>query len=223
MRFTDFASFVHQYADMWGREIYRIPDPSQGEVILDCGVNIGLSAVYLAKMYPECQVLGWEPDERLSYIAGANIRSLGLPNVTVYTSAVWIDNRGVSFAPDDADAGSIVIDSQKRIDVQSVRLADIMAPYDRIAFLKMDIEGAEFAVIEDIADQLDKVQSAFVEVHLNSASIFRLPNLFDLLAKAGFTLRVEAVGSLGTTPLLCTPTENAFDSQLNVYCTRQTS
>ncbi len=48
-------------------------------------------------------------------------------------------------------------------DVQAVRLKDFLTR--TVDFLKVDIEGAEFEVMMDVADQLHHVRNLFIEYH----------------------------------------------------------
>jgi hypothetical protein len=63
-----------------------------------------------------------------------------------------------------------------------------------VAFLKLDIEGAEEAVLRDSANELRAVDAAYIEVHETKAmaesnSLLRIQTI---LRNAGFELDAEA-------------------------------
>ena len=50
------------------------------------------------------------------------------------------------------------------IEVESLRLRDLLIEYEQIDFLKMDIEGAEVDVIEDCTNLLSKNDRLFISI-----------------------------------------------------------
>lgn len=222
-RYIDWPSFVHQYHDIWVRNIYRLPDPERVKMVLDCGVNVGTSMAYFISQYPNAFVHGWEADSAIADIAAKNIGGFSSEKHRLQAKAVWITNGLVSFRADQADAGKVVPGSRKHEQVPAMRLRDELESHSAIDLLKLDIEGAEFDVLEDAATELHRVRFLFVEVHLNSALSSKLPRLLSILQQAGFTIRMEAVGGLGNRPFVKHEPNTGFDSQMNLFCIRNSS
>ena len=152
-----------------------------GDVAIDCGANLGAVTGPLAASGAE--VHAYEPDPfafaSLSAALGA------LPNVTLHNAAVGVADgtvhlmRARNFAenPKGASVRSTVIPGgrqiaeQDRIAVPLVDLPrvirDLAARHGEVAFLKLDIEGAELALLERmVADDLfDVIRLTVAETH----------------------------------------------------------
>lgn len=219
-RYVDWPSFVYQYHDIFVREIYRLSQPMNVLTVLDCGVNVGLSMRYFLTRYPRASVYGWEADPVISRVAAKNLAMFSTKRYKLESQAVWIENGEVPFRSDRADTGAIVHRSSDSQTVRSVRLRDQIVLHEKIDLLKMDIEGAEFEVITDISPVLARVKHLFVELHVNAESSSKVPDILETLVGVGFSLRFEAVGSLGPAPFMSDRTRRGSDSQMNVFCSR---
>jgi hypothetical protein len=119
----------------------------------------------------------------------------GAADVDVRHQAVWTSNEGVEFCCEGADAGAIgslhtgVEGAMAR--VPSVRLRDVILEEPAIDLLKIDIEGAEFAVLADCADVLGRVPALLVDVHEFDRGCRRMPALLGLLQRAGFDYAID--------------------------------
>ena len=60
--------------------------------IIDCGANIGLSVIYLKNLYPDAEIVAFEPDEQNFQLLQKNIASFGFKNVEARKEAVWTEN-----------------------------------------------------------------------------------------------------------------------------------
>ena len=77
-----------------------------------------------------------------------------------------------------------VVDA-KGITVPSLRLRDVLER-DRIDFLKLDIEGAERAVLEDCEPVLDRVNAIVMDLHEFDPRDRQTPRVFECLTRSGF-------------------------------------
>ncbi|WP_299779554.1 FkbM family methyltransferase [uncultured Roseobacter sp.] len=154
-----------------------------GEIVLDCGANIGDVTGPLAAT--GAAVHAYEPDP---YAFG---RLLGAfkdtPNVNLHNAAVGVSSgtiklmRAENFEanPKGASVKSTVMVGGRRIDEHpdntiDVNLVDLPAlardlidEHGEIAFLKMDIEGAELEVLETMLEQrlFDNIRLTVAETH----------------------------------------------------------
>ncbi|NCU05929.1 MAG: FkbM family methyltransferase, partial [Chitinophagaceae bacterium] len=110
-------------------------------------------------------------------------------------------------------------ETEKTITIEGKRLKDLLIK--KIDFLKIDIEGAEYAVLKDIEPSLKNVQNLFVEYHGNYDQNKELTEIFSLLVKNGFNYYIKEATSIYDYPLT-REKKNAtpFDVQLNIFCTR---
>ena len=77
----------------------------------------------------------------------------------------------------------------KTITVNAARLKDYLT--QRVDFLKIDIEGAEYQVMKDIQDRLHLVDHLFLEYHGTFEQNAELNELFDMVTRAGFTYYIR--------------------------------
>lgn len=192
LHFADLHSFYYQGRQIFFDGFYDFETDSPGPVIVDCGAHIGMSALFFAKRYPGASIRAFEADPAIADLLAKNVRAFGLDSVEARQAAVWTHDGGVSFDVCGDDSGTVHEGAAAR--VPSVRLRDILAerPVD---MLKMDIEGAEFEVLEDCADVLGQVDKAILEAHCLG------PNqgpgrILGLLEAAGFTCRIGDLESM---------------------------
>lgn len=152
-----------------------------GDVVLDCGANIGDVTLPLAET--GAHVHAFEPDpfafQKISK------RVAGRENVTLHNAAVGLETGEIElFRAENFDSNPIggsvkstIISGGRRIDEGhgiKVPLIDLraflreqIATHGEIAFLKMDIEGAELALLETMLDEglFDKIRLTVAETH----------------------------------------------------------
>lgn len=122
-------------------------DPLEVRTIVDCGANIGLTALYLAERYPNARIFCVEPDPRNFALLLANTSVE--PRITAIQAAVVGKSQGPIYLSQDRPAWgnsiSATQSAQNSIAVDAITIGDIMAKYSvsRIDLLKVDIEGAE--------------------------------------------------------------------------------
>jgi hypothetical protein len=86
-----------------------------------------------------------------------------------------------------------------------------------IDFLKIDIEGAEFEVLNDSIDMLHNVKNIFIEFHSFVGQEQKLPEILNVLKIAGFRLHISAPGLVSTSPLFELQQYAGMDNQINIY------
>jgi len=76
--------------------------------------------------------------------------------------------------------------------VRCTRLSSYITDRE-VSFLKLDIEGAEYRVLNEIVDSLDQIQAIYVEVHeTNQSSVNNSADAIEqMLTTAGFTVESE--------------------------------
>ena len=219
---VDSGSFVNSYAEIFGRQIYRFQTTAATPRVVDCGANIGLSVIYFKRLFPAGLVTAYEADPSICLVLQRNLAAFGFSDVTVHNAAVWNEDTVIEFLTEGADAGRISTNRPEptaRIQrVPTIRLRDHLAgpPID---LLKMDIEGAEVAVLKDCSSSLSHVARVFVEYHSFPDRPQQLHVLLELLADSGFRCYPEPV-TLRRQPFLERPSICGMDVQVNVFAFR---
>lgn len=225
----DCASFIAMHAEIFKNQIYRFRTESANPYIIDCGANIGVSAIYFNRNYPTSSIIAFEADPGIFDILTKNLQSFEASNVQAVNCAIWDEDTTLSFAIEGADAGHAARGAETEggpasvTPVEAVRLAPYLT-HRPVDMLKMDIEGAEMRVLRDCAPYLNNVNCLFVEYHSYPGEEQCLPELSLLLREAGFRLYVQSVhGVIPCTPLFDPPRGNASDLQLNIFAYRDTT
>jgi FkbM family methyltransferase len=138
--------------------------------ILDCGSNIGISILFFKALYPEAEIVAFEPEESTCALLEKNITSNGLSGVQVHQVALGMEESTVDFFVDPESPSSLLMSSKrntlpKRILVPQVKLSTFI---DReVDFLKLDVEGAEDSVLQDLvaSGTISKIDQMVVEYH----------------------------------------------------------
>jgi FkbM family methyltransferase len=153
----------------WVKAAYdRALAAGETPLIIDCGANIGLSALYFASRLPEARIVGIEP-------AGDNVE-LALRN-TAHNPLIEI----VQAAVHDTETRLEIVNPQAEkfayqvrqataptsLSVEAVTISSIMQRYGakRNLIVKVDIEGGEHALFRSNTGWLDHTDLLIVETH----------------------------------------------------------
>lgn len=220
LEYVDGKSLKWQYWDIFIQHTYDFDAEREDPIILDCGGNIGLSAIWFKQRYPRGRVTVFEADPMIADVLSANLLALRLPDVRVVKSAVWTQTGQVRYTRDRADSGRIDPYQGHQI-VDAVRLADfITQPVD---LLKLDIEGAEYAVIQDLCERgtIRLVRRLICEVHGRRDDSLALAALLRQLADHGLSFTLAGARSAPDLPGEPEPTPFSFAPDrkflLNLY------
>ncbi|SDN44385.1 methyltransferase, FkbM family [Desulfonauticus submarinus] len=183
--FVDLHSLFFELEQIFKKEIYKFYSNSKKPVIIDCGAHIGLTSIYFARLYPSARIYSFEADQDIFKVLEYNISYNKIKNIKIYNKAVWIHNRGVYFCQKGNDSGYISNKSSHAL-VPSLKLKEFLDNFDKIDLLKLDIEGAEFEVLKDIDDSIDKISTAIVEVHKLNEKKTLLSDIFKVFERGDF-------------------------------------
>jgi FkbM family methyltransferase len=169
------AGFIPTLLEIWHERAYTPPGfytPRRGDVVVDAGANVGLFAIWMARRMPTCRVVALEPFPENYAFLEENLRSATRGSVTAHPIALGgqsgesvivsgggrsLDHRLVT--GDARSAGS---------PVHVVSLKDLLrlADSDRIALLKIDIEGSEYDVFDSMdVGAVGRVERMAIEYH----------------------------------------------------------
>ena len=183
-----------------------------------------MSILFFKKLYPRSRIIAFEPDKTVFVVLKKNIENRHFENVTLINKGVWNTEGIVSFLAEGADGGSILQEhdtrsgSQATVDIETTSLRPFLnQPVD---FLKIDIEGAEAAVIEDCGALLQNVRNMFIEYHSIVKEPQRLDRILAGLRSNGFRYFVESAILSNPSPFISRVTLNNFDNFLNIYAYR---
>lgn len=217
--FYSATELLHGFKEIFIEKIYEQPLQKQ-PYIIDCGANIGLSVIYMKEQYPEANIIAFEPDQKNYELLTKNISSFGYSNVVAKKEAVWIENTTLDFSSDASMSSKIEINGSANTNrVKAIRLKDQIDK--KVDFLKIDIEGAEFAVLCDLEEKLDFVENLFIEYHGLFNQHTELTKLFSIISSRGFQYYIKEAAPVYKSPFTKRKNpEVPYDVQLNIFCFR---
>jgi FkbM family methyltransferase len=216
--FYDGPGYLHGLQEIFIEEVYNQKLP-ENAYILDCGAHIGLSVIYLKSISPSANIVCFEPDAKNFDLLQKNISSHCLKNIDAKNEAVWISDTILNFISEGNMASKIGDNSAANtVSVKATRLKNYLNR--KVDFLKIDIEGAEYEVLKDIAGSVGNVERMFVEYHGNFEQNNELLEIFEIIQKAGFKFYISEATKNYNHPFLPEKIKQKYDLQLNIFCFR---
>jgi FkbM family methyltransferase len=197
LQYSDLLSFCPQWHDIFVDRALEYCADAAGPRILDCGGNVGLASLFFKRRFPSARITAYEADPALFRILRANLDANGASDVETVQAALWTANGHVTFRSEGSDSGMIGTlpgaVAGAAVDVPSLRLRDIIANdvNGRIDLLKLDIEGAEDAVLADCEPVVDRIGAIVMDLHEFDPANRQAPRVLELLARTGFTYAVD--------------------------------
>lgn len=189
----------HQYP----KEFHQL---KPGDIAIDAGANVGTVTRVLAAT--GANVHAFEPDESAYSLLSKNCGHLS--NVTLHRKAVHDRTATVKLYrhlnhhldPVRFSQGSSLMVAKRNVDgdhgeeIDGIDLAAFIDSLEQpVKILKMDIEGAEYAVLEHLLNtgSIMKVEKVFVETHARSIVSLREADtrLRERIIREGLTDRID--------------------------------
>jgi FkbM family methyltransferase len=165
---SDLDVFRQIYVHREYRCLDHIEDPA---LIVDCGANVGFSAVYFLTRYPKARLIAIEPDPGNHAQLVENLKPFA-DRAEAILAAIWPNAKELVFTHfRDGREWSRSVRESAPGESGSVAAIDIPAIIarsgsERIPLLKIDIEGAEAQLFADNTGAwLGKVDNLVVELH----------------------------------------------------------
>lgn len=185
INYTDPVSLYFEIKDIFINEIYRFRTCKSTPVIIDAGGCIGASTLYFKSLYPDSEITVFEPDPMIFKVLKENIRNNNLENIEAINAGLGLKKGEMLFYPDNSDGGSLYKkDGIEPIKVNILQLSNyINKPID---LLKMNIEGMEGEVFEEIEYVIDNIDQIIIEYHAFHELQQSLHNILSILDRNGF-------------------------------------
>jgi FkbM family methyltransferase len=166
-----------------------------GWTIIDIGAGLGDFTAYAAQRSPHGRVLAYEPFPESFALLQQNVSLNKLSNVVASPSAIanMPGSLALNVGIGEAVQHSTARTGANTIEVQAITLQQVFDEHglDHCDFLKMDIEGGEYAILRSVeADVLKRVQRIALEYHDNTPA-GKHDELIRLLQNNGFQVQVR--------------------------------
>jgi FkbM family methyltransferase len=219
LQYADLRSFCPQWHDIFIEGTLEFRTATEAPRILDCGSNVGLASLFFKRRYPGARITAYEADPALYETTKNNLARNGAAGIEVVHAALWTSNGEVTFRSEGSDSGMIEglsgAVSGRSVTVPSIRMRDILER-DRIDLLKLDIEGAEGAVLADCETVLDRVNAIIMDLHEFDVNDRQSARVFELLARCGFVYAVDEFITQPWRPPIASP-ESPFPGKALVW------
>ena len=198
--FNYFNTLKGLFTEIFIDQCYWFTADTESPIIIDCGSNFGQSVIYFKMLYPEAKITCFEPDDHTFSFLKHNIESNGIKGVEMHKKAVASHDGVIDFYNIDDNQGSLVmsiikerVPSGKKNIVEATRLSNyIDGP---INFLKMDIEGSEMSVLNELkkSGKLQYVRQMVIEYHHHIVEHEDIGStILTLIEDAGFGYQIKA-------------------------------
>jgi FkbM family methyltransferase len=175
---------------------YYLPEKLNPKVIFDIGGNIGITSVYLAKLFPNSLIYTFEPMPENFEILQKNISQykniiafnfgLGSNNGSfkVYLSSDPENYGGISFYPDPHGNQE---DSYLSCEVKNINEIINDLEIETIDLIKIDTEGAEYDILSTLKEDILR-KTSWITGELHGNQDFEL---LDYLDSLGFAISLK--------------------------------
>jgi len=197
VRINDGLNFYVLYKDIFVNRIYHFDAKGPDPLVLDCGSNIGMSILYFKHLYPRARIIAFEPDPVIFPYLRENMIRNGLTDVRLVKGCLSEKAGSTTFYSDGKYGSSAAVqlpadtpqNAWTKYEVPAVRLRDYLG--EPVDFLKMNIEGSEYRVLEDSRDHLRMIQEMVIEYHHLPGLPRTLHKILALLDGQGFEYLVS--------------------------------
>jgi FkbM family methyltransferase len=198
VEYFDRAPVLLLFIEIFMRQDYAFVALTESPLIVDAGANIGLATLFFKHCYPNARILAFEPEPETFAMLERNVTSNRLTDVSLFQVALGKEDGSVRLHGHPGALGTTTMenvfpDPQTDTVVDVARLSSFID--EPVDMLKLDVEGAELAVLDDLvaASKLHLIREMVVECHHHIApEATSLYALLALLDANGFGYQVAA-------------------------------
>lgn len=156
---------------------YHFDTTKSSPQIIDCGANIGMSILFFKKQYPDCTIMAFEPNPHAFALLERNVTQNNLTNIQLFNIGLSNVDGEIDFFINENKGtmkGSFISvrGGENKISVTTKKLSTFI-DVNTFDMIKVDVEGAEIQVLDDLVTQgkLEQSDRYIIEYHhrLNGA------------------------------------------------------
>lgn len=169
--FPDYGGFCHLWREIFVREYYYFRYLGPRPRILDVGSNIGMSVCYFKLLYPEAQIVCFEPDPMAFRWLQKNVALNRFTGVELHNVALAAKEGRSRFYQEVVSEASglnslkpeMLPEDRREVEVETKKLSSFLD--NEVALLKIDAEGAEYEILMEAQNKLTHAQNILLEMH----------------------------------------------------------
>jgi FkbM family methyltransferase len=157
--------------EIFYQRLYEAPEPVRGAIaelsdpprIVDLGANVGLAGAWFLGTYPGASVVAYEPDPANAAVHAETVAANGLDGRWRLVVAAAGANVGlVPFVPGHFAESHLAAPGEDGVQVEAV---DVLPELMKADLLKIDVEGAEWAILADERFRDGSAAAVVLEYH----------------------------------------------------------
>lgn len=189
--------------EIFSHHTYYFETDSPTPVIIDAGAHIGLATLYFKKLYPAAKIIAIEPHPTSFKLLQKNVSENRLSDVTLLNAALVghksSDQTQTFFADTEFSwfsTASIHEGAWNKaqhtapLTVPTLSLTEVLKEVGgSVDLLKLDIEGAEQAVLGEARNNLANIAHIICEYHMTDSQ--NREKFIEVLERAGYEVTHE--------------------------------
>jgi FkbM family methyltransferase len=190
---------IHEllFAGSYTRAMSHLQAQPGNPVVLDVGGNIGLFSLVAACAHPRAEIFAFEPGPpnfrlfEMNRLANADLTD----RIHLSEDAVAGETRSVEWFFDELNPGGsgLFATAGQKFTVQMRAFTEVLPP-GPVALAKIDIEGAEFELLEHTPVELwQRIGALSLELHDDPRGKMTQPAFLDRMKSFGFKIEEESV------------------------------
>ncbi len=222
--YSNRGSLYGMFKEIFLEQNYLIAPTKEKIKIIDCGSNIGISILYFKFLAPNAEIVSFEPNPHTFALLKQNVESNNL-SVQLHNAGVSKEVGEMTIYTDKDDMSSQSASTTRHltnkhrplepVQVKMVALSSFIT--EPVDVLKLDIEGAEGEVLEELATtgKLNFIKKLFIEYHFDGINTsYPLGRLLTSLDAAGYSYVIET----GITfPYMIGTTKKNYSSKITAW------
>lgn len=190
------------FSEIFHEREYKMLEPvimKAKSPIIDIGAHAGMFSIYCSALNPKMQIFAYEPDEDNFSAMKYNLQLNNVKNVTAKNVAIggkieqrtlYISNDSHNHSLLSAEAAGDFSGEEKLVNVVTFERILEQNRLASVSLVKMDCEGAEFEILENLsAEAFAVVENFYVECHRYTYEM-NPKKLQDIFQKHGFKVEM---------------------------------
>jgi FkbM family methyltransferase len=195
---ANYETLLYLYYEVFVLQDYAFEPGSESPYIIDAGANIGMATLFFKTISPAARIDAFEPSPASFRLLDHNVAVNQLANVRLHNAALAGRAGRVFLLTEHGDETSLTASTvpgrggSERLEVDAVTLSSHID--EEVDLLKMDVEGSEQEVLEEVAaaGKLGLIREIIVEYHHNiRGGSGRLSRFLALLESHEFEYRLK--------------------------------
>jgi FkbM family methyltransferase len=161
------------FGEVFDHRYYDFPLPYSPKTILDLGANIGLTAIFFARKFPDAEIACVEPMPANVELLQKNLE-LNEAKANIFPAAIAVEDGSIQMEIGVLDYGHKVAGiaygtalTGHTLEVEAISVPTLLKKlnWERISLLKVDIEGYEGVLLKENCEWLTRVDAMCIECH----------------------------------------------------------